>query len=152
MANKFISRWPCYMNAPSGNSLHPAEQAGDTIEALRKAAMGYRACPLWEHATQTIFGEGPSYASIMLVGEHAESGPENRHRGTDQWLYVLSGTGIATVNSKRHELGQGVLILIERGDEHEIRNTGDDLLQSLNFYVPPAYTISGEELPRGRDS
>ena len=37
-------------------------------------------------------------------------------------------------------LGQGALMLIERGDEHEIRNTGDDLLRTLNFYVPPAYT------------
>ncbi|WP_256598235.1 UdgX family uracil-DNA binding protein [Nitrosospira sp. Nsp11] len=49
--------------------MHPAERAGDTIEALRKAAMDCRACPLWEHATQTVFGEGPSHASIMLVGE-----------------------------------------------------------------------------------
>ena len=57
------------MKATSGNSLHPAERAGDTIEALRKAAMDCRACPLWEHATQTVFGEGPSHASIMLIGE-----------------------------------------------------------------------------------
>jgi uracil-DNA glycosylase len=28
-----------------------------------------RACPLWENATQTVFGEGPSDAEIMLVGE-----------------------------------------------------------------------------------
>jgi DNA polymerase len=57
------------MKAISENSLHPAERAGDTIEAVRKAAMDCRACPLWEHATQTVFGEGPSHASIMLVGE-----------------------------------------------------------------------------------
>jgi DNA polymerase len=57
------------MKVTPGNSLHPAERAGDTIEALRKAAMDCRACPLWEHATQTVFGEGPSHASIMLVGE-----------------------------------------------------------------------------------
>ena len=57
------------MKAASGNSWNPAERAGDTIEALRKAAMDCRACPLWEHATQTVFGEGPSHASIMLVGE-----------------------------------------------------------------------------------
>ena len=57
------------MKATSENLVHPAERAGDTIEALRKAAMDCRACPLWEHATQTVFGEGPSHASIMLVGE-----------------------------------------------------------------------------------
>ena len=57
------------MKATSENSLHPAERAGDTIEALRKAAMDCRACPLWEHATQTVFGEGSSHASVMFVGE-----------------------------------------------------------------------------------
>ena len=57
------------MKATSGNSLHPAERAGDTIEALRKAATDCRACPLWEHATQTVFGEGPAHARVMLVGE-----------------------------------------------------------------------------------
>ena len=48
---------------------HPAERAGNSIEALRKAAKDCRACPLWENATQTVFGEGSSHAPIMLVGE-----------------------------------------------------------------------------------
>ncbi len=89
-------------------------------------------------------------AEMVLTPGQSEGGPENRHRGADQWLFVLAGTGIATVNGKRHRLGEGSLMLIERGDEHEIRNTGDDLLRTLNFYVPPAYTGDGEELPRGR--
>ncbi|KWV57917.1 DNA polymerase [Bradyrhizobium macuxiense] len=41
----------------------------DTIAALRAEAAGCRACPLWKDATQTVFGEGPQDASIMLVGE-----------------------------------------------------------------------------------
>lgn len=57
------------MRADPEIASHPAEQAGDSIEALRKAAAGCRACPLWEHATQTVFGEGPSHAPVMLVGE-----------------------------------------------------------------------------------
>lgn len=48
---------------------HPALQAGNSIEALRTAAKGCRACPLWENATQTVFGEGTPRAKIMLVGE-----------------------------------------------------------------------------------
>jgi DNA polymerase len=39
------------------------------LEAVRDAASQCRACPLWKHATQTVFGEGPDDASIMLVGE-----------------------------------------------------------------------------------
>jgi DNA polymerase len=43
--------------------------SADDIEALREAAADCRACPLWKDATQTVFGEGPQRASIMLVGE-----------------------------------------------------------------------------------
>lgn len=40
-----------------------------TIDELRAAASGCRACHLWKAATQTVFGEGPTKANIMLVGE-----------------------------------------------------------------------------------
>jgi mannose-6-phosphate isomerase-like protein (cupin superfamily) len=85
---------------------------------------------------------------MVLPPGSAEGGSGNCHRGADQWLYVLSGTGIATVNGERYQLEEGALMLVERGDEHEIRNTGQDALRTLNFYVPPAYTNGGEELPR----
>lgn len=65
-------------------------------------------------------------------------------------MYVVSGIGMATVNGQRYHLAEGSLILIERGDQHEIRNTGEDLLRTLNFYMPPAYTGSGEQLPSAR--
>ena len=42
-------------------------------------------------------------------------------------------------------LKAGTLLLIERGDTHEIRNTGEGPLQTLNVYAPPAYTVEGEE-------
>lgn len=37
--------------------------------ALREAARACTACHLYKRATQTVFGEGPKRASIMLVGE-----------------------------------------------------------------------------------
>ena len=42
-----------------------------SLTALRDAAEGCRGCHLHEHATQTVFGEGPKSARIMLVGEMA---------------------------------------------------------------------------------
>src|SRR5438067_3917570 len=39
------------------------------LTRLRREAAGCRACPLWEPATQTVFGEGPADAPIVLVGE-----------------------------------------------------------------------------------
>ena len=41
----------------------------DDIETLREEAAYCRACPLYKDATQTVFGEGPQNAQIMLVGE-----------------------------------------------------------------------------------
>jgi mannose-6-phosphate isomerase-like protein (cupin superfamily) len=90
-----------------------------------------------------------SATMTLDVGE-AEGGPDNRHRGADQWLFVESGVGVAIVNGQRVRLKAGSLVLIERGDRHEIRNTGRTLLKTLNIYVPPAYTKSGEESPAGR--
>jgi DNA polymerase len=40
-----------------------------SLAALREAARGCTACPLWRSATQTVFGEGLKRASMMLVGE-----------------------------------------------------------------------------------
>ncbi|MBS7455842.1 UdgX family uracil-DNA binding protein [Coralloluteibacterium stylophorae] len=44
----------------------PAEQG---LAGLRAAASACRACRLWEPATQTVFGEGPEDAEVMLIGE-----------------------------------------------------------------------------------
>lgn len=43
--------------------------AENTLESLRDEAASCRACPLWKDATQTVFGEGPPDAAVMLVGE-----------------------------------------------------------------------------------
>jgi uracil-DNA glycosylase len=40
-----------------------------SLTVLRKAAAGCRRCDLWKRGTQTVFGDGPSDARLMLVGE-----------------------------------------------------------------------------------
>lgn len=40
-----------------------------SLRALREAAADCRGCPLYKDATQTVFGEGPRKANLMLVGE-----------------------------------------------------------------------------------
>ena len=89
-------------------------------------------------------------AEMVLAPGDGEGGSDNRHRGADQWLYVISGTGEAVVNGRRHKLAAGTLLFIERREKHEVRNTGRSLLRTLNFYVPPAYKANGDPLPRGR--
>ena len=40
-----------------------------SLKSLRDAAGGCQGCPLFRHATQTVFGQGKRNARIMLVGE-----------------------------------------------------------------------------------
>ncbi|HZP12173.1 MAG TPA: cupin domain-containing protein [Nevskiaceae bacterium] len=89
-------------------------------------------------------------AEMVIPPGDAEGDPSNRHRGADQWLFVVEGKGRALVNGKARAIRAGSLLLIEAGDRHEIKNTGRGLLKTLNIYVPPAYDASGDELPRGR--
>ena len=108
---------------------------------------------------QLRFGEGfrvaignrrAQAAEMTIPPGDAEGGPDNRHRGADQWLYVVAGSGYARVNGKRIALRPGSLVLIERNDKHEVRNTGRRPLRTLNVYVPPAYSPSGDEKPAAK--
>ena len=88
-------------------------------------------------------------AEMVLAPGDAEGDADNRHRGADQWLFVLSGSGEALIGRRRHRLRKGSLLLIEKKEKHEIKNTGRALLRTLNFYVPPAYRRDSNPLPRG---
>lgn len=105
------------------------------------------------HGFRVVTGDSRSQAATMVLEPGGtEGGEENQHSGADQWLYVVNGRGIAIINHRRVQLREGTILLIERGDRHEIRNNGRSSLITLNIYVPPAYTPTGEELPAGRST
>ena len=54
---------PAVQPAAADTSRNPS------LAALRRAAQGCRACPLWEPATQAVFGEGPVDARVLVLGE-----------------------------------------------------------------------------------
>ena len=51
------------------NDATPFLPARASLASLSEAAAGCRGCHLWRPATQTVFGEGPEGARIVLVGE-----------------------------------------------------------------------------------
>jgi probable DNA metabolism protein len=55
---------------PAGEEFSPAPvpETSD-LNVVRKAALGCTACPLYKHATQTVFGEGSPHAKLVLLGE-----------------------------------------------------------------------------------
>ncbi len=46
-----------------------AASPAESLHRLALEAATCRACPLWSPATQTVFGEGPGNARLMIVGE-----------------------------------------------------------------------------------
>ncbi len=78
-------------------------------------------------------------ATMVLEPGRSTGGPNNRHEGSDQWLYVISGEGKAVVEGEERKIREGSLLLIEAGEAHEISNDGDGPLETFSIYSPPAY-------------
>ena len=89
-------------------------------------------------------------AEMVIAPGDQEGGPDNRHNGADQWVYVVSGVGDAIIEGRRAPLRAGTLLLIERGERHALRNTGRTLLKTVNFYSPPAFDGEGDPVGPGK--
>lgn len=105
--------------------------------------MRSKTCKLTEGFRIAFDHRSVQAAEMVIAPGDKEGGTDNRHRGTDQWLFVVDGNGMAIVEGSRRLLRAGSLLLIERGESHEIRNTGSKLLKTINVYSPPAYTRRG---------
>src|SRR3954470_22510966 len=92
-----------------------------TLERLREAAAGCRGGVLWRHATQTVFGEGPERAEVMLVGEqpgdqedrqgHPFVGPSGQLLDSALEAAGIDRTRVYVTNSVKHFK----FVVIERG-------------------------------------
>src|SRR5207244_12946497 len=54
----------CGMAGPAAGG-----EASEALDDARGEAGACKDCDLWEHATGTVFGEGPVPTSLMLMGE-----------------------------------------------------------------------------------
>lgn len=101
-------------------------------------------------AFRVVAGSREMQAATMTLHEGAASDekPDNEHPQSEQWLYVISGSGTATVipvegRRRSVRLQAGVLLMIARRELHQIKTTGKKALRTINFYVPPAYRANG---------
>ena len=54
---------------PPGEPVQSLLPEDPTLEEVRQVSRGCKACHLYLRGTQTVFGEGPARATVMLVGE-----------------------------------------------------------------------------------
>ena len=97
---------------------------------------------------EVLIATRSTQAAMMTLrpGGSSSDEPENEHPQSEQWLFVVSGTGRARVAGRSARLRPGSLLLIEKGEPHQITNTGRSSLVTVNFYSPPAYRKDGELL------
>ena len=89
---------------------------------------------------RVAFGNARAQGAVMTIAPGGQEGDaQNRHSDADQWLYVVEGSGTAVVEGKPHALRPGVLLLVEKGERHEVRNDGEQPLKTFSVYVPPEY-------------
>ena len=105
----------------STGSAEPFIPPNPTLARLREAARTCRGCDLWVNATQTVFGEGPSSADVMFVGEapgdledragHPFVGPAGKLLDTALLEAGLDRSRVYLTNSVKHFK----FVVIERG-------------------------------------
>jgi quercetin dioxygenase-like cupin family protein len=70
----------------------------------------------------------------------------HRHRGFEECIYVLKGTGVAVAESGEIPLAPGDIVLIPPNEKHMTRNTGSEPLILLCFFPEPDVTLGTDEL------
>jgi DNA polymerase len=95
----------------SATSSSPSTKAA-RLAAVREEATGCHACSLWEGATQTVFGEGPADAPMMLVGEqpgdqedkqgHPFVGPAGRILDQALAMAEIDRSSVFATNAVKH--------------------------------------------------
>jgi mannose-6-phosphate isomerase-like protein (cupin superfamily) len=97
-----------------------------------------------------VIAQGSSSQAAMMTlksGESSSKEVEDEHPKAEQWVYVISGSGRAKTNGRSVAIKEGSLLLIEKNEAHQIINTGQSPLVTLNIYAPPAYTENEEVRP-----
>lgn len=133
----------------------PKAHAQKMLEELRAQANECRACPLWRDATQTVFGEGPARATMMLVGEQPGDREDRDGRPfvgpagalLDRALAKagIDRTKVYVTNSVKHfkYRSRGKRRIHQRPDSEEIRACHQWLQAELDLVKPRVLVCLG---------
>ena len=135
--------------------------SNDKLDTVAAAAKDCRACPLWAAATQTVFGEGPHTASIMLVGEQPGDAEDIKGRPfvgpaghlLDRALEEagLDRTQAYVTNAVKHFkfVPRGKRRIHQKPNSTEIRACNQWLEQELALIDPPLVVAMGATAVQG---
>jgi uracil-DNA glycosylase family protein len=125
------------------------------LEALREAARDCRGCDLWRPATQTVFGEGPEDAAMVLVGEvpgdredrdgHPFVGPAGRELDKALQAVGIERGEVYITNAVKHFKFEqrGKRRIHQRPDAKQVKACRPWLRAELDAIRPEALVILG---------
>ncbi|HZR51682.1 MAG TPA: UdgX family uracil-DNA binding protein [Streptosporangiaceae bacterium] len=126
-----------------------------SLTSIAKDAAGCTRCDLYQHATQTVFGEGPRDAAIVLIGEqpgdsedkqgHPFVGPAGRVLDRALADSGLDRTGLYLTNAVKHfrHTDRGKRRIHERPDTTQIRACRPWLDDELRLIQPRLVVLLG---------
>ena len=110
-----------------------------TLPTLKEAAADCRGCDLYKNATQTVFGEGPRKAAVMLVGE-VPGDQEDRPSAQEPDSGRAGGPQGDSVDHYLAQLGQdrgGVVLLADRATAGNEEHVGGAALDGAAHQLAP---------------
>jgi quercetin dioxygenase-like cupin family protein len=76
-------------------------------------------------------------AAFELVSlDPGESTGEHVHLDSEHYIFVLRGNGYLELDGESHPIAQNYVICIEPGEKYAVRNTGEKVLELLEFLIP----------------
>jgi len=61
----------------------------------------------------------------------------HRHESSDECMYVATGRGTYICGSERTPIVPDVLLIAKAGEEHEVRNEGEETMKLVAVFSPP---------------
>jgi mannose-6-phosphate isomerase-like protein (cupin superfamily) len=123
----------------------------------QECSVKLKRCGKYRNKFDVLFASRSVQAAVMTLapGDTSDDELSNEHPRSEQWLFVIAGTGHvrATSAAKRtrtKQLRAGDVLLIEKGERHQVKNTGKRAFRTINFYAPPAYDDEGEVKPSAK--
>jgi mannose-6-phosphate isomerase-like protein (cupin superfamily) len=80
--------------------------------------------------------EGCDLVAVVEIFDRDGRTPPNLHHAATEFFFVLHGHGRASVGGQWTELARGDALMVRRGSEHVIENTGPERLYCLTIMVP----------------
>ena len=72
---------------------------------------------------------------LMSLGQGEDIGMEV-HEDNDQFFRVEQGQGKVIINDAEYSVGDGDVIIVPAGSQHNIINTGEGMLKLYTIYTP----------------